>query len=449
MESFDEGQARQKLADVLAYAKRLGAEAADALYVEGKSIGVSWRGGKLEGLNHSEGGDLGLRVLFGKKQASAATSEHSPKSLKEIAERVVAMAKLAPEDPFCGLADPDQIITDFPVIELADTYEPDVDVFIARARESEEAALAVEGVAQCESSYAGGGETFVALAATNGFAGSYSRTGYHISTSVLVGQDTDMEHDYEYDSVVFQSDLKGAAEIGRSAAQRALKNLGARKMPSCQVPVVFDPRESNGLLGAFLGAISGSSVARGTSFLKEHMGKQVFSDAITIVDDPFRNRGHRSKMFDGEGIKPQRRNFIEKGILQTWMLDLRSSRQLGLTSTGHASRGTTGIPHPSPTNSYIEPGSLSPEELIKDIQSGFYVTQLMGSGVNGVTGDLSQAARGFWIENGQITHPVYEMTIAANLKEMFLNMTAANDLCFRYGVDAPTLRVEGMTVAGV
>lgn len=449
MELFDQGQAQQKLADVITYAKRLGAEAADALYVEGKSVDVSWRGGKLEGLNHSEGGDIGLRVLFGKKQASAATSDHSPKSLQEIAERVVAMAKLAPEDPYCGLADPDQIITDVPNIELADHYVSDVETFIERAREAEAAALAVEGVVQCDSTHAGGGETLVALAATNGFSGSYRRTGYHISTSVLVGHDTDMEHDYDYDSVVFQSDLKSAAEIGRSAAQKALRNMGARKMPSCQVPVVFDPRESNSLLGAFLGAISGSSIARGTSFLKEFMGKQVFSESVTIIDDPFRNRGQRSKLFDGEGIKPRCRHLVEKGVLQTWLLDLRSSRQLGLKSTGHASRGTTGIPHPSPTNAHIEAGKLTPEELIKDIQSGFYVTELMGSGINGVTGDLSQAARGFWIENGQITHPVYEMTIAANLKDMFLNMTAADDLRFRYGVDAPTLRVEGMTVAGV
>lgn len=445
----DAGQAQQKLADVISYAKRLGAEAADALYVEGNALGVSWRDGKLEGLDQSEGGDLGLRVLFGKRQASAATSEHSPKSLQELAERVVAMAKLAPEDPYCGLADPGQIATDFPVMEMADPYEPDVDVFIARAREAEESALAVEGVAQCDSSYAGGGETFVALAATNGFSGSYRRTGYHISTSVLVGRDTEMEHDYDYDSVVFQSDLRRADDVGRTAATKALRNLGARKMPSCQVPVVFDPRVSNSVLGAFLGAITGSSIARGTSFLKAFMGQQVFAKDVSIIDDPFRSRGQRSKMFDGEGLRPEKRALVEDGVLQTWLLDLRSARQLGLQSTGHASRGTTGIPHPSPTNAYIEAGSLTPEELIKDIQSGFYVTQLMGQGVNDVTGDLSQAARGFWIENGQMTFPVFEMTIAANLKDMFMNMVVANDLKFRYGIDAPTIRVEGMTVAGL
>lgn len=449
MRDFDDAQARQKLADVLAHATRLGAQAADAVYVEGKSIDVTWRGGKLEGLDHSEGGDLGLRVLFGKKQASAATSDHSPKALQELAERVVAMAKMATEDPYCGLAEPDQIATSFPEVEMADDYQPDVDVFVARAREVEEAALAVPGVAQCDSSHAGGGSTLVALAASNGFSGSYRRTGYHISTSVLVGQGTEMEHDYDYDAVVFQSDLKKASDIGRSAAQKALRNLGARKVASCQVPVVFDPRESNGLLGVFLGAISGSSVARGTSFLKDYMGKQVFSKGITVIDDPFRNRGSRTKLFDGEGLLPARRNLVEDGILQTWLLDLRSARQLGLTSTGHASRGTTSVPHPSPTNAYFEKGALTKDELIKDIKSGFYVTELMGHGVNGVTGDLSQAARGFWIENGVISYPVYEMTIAGNLKDMFLNMTLADDLVFRYGVDAPTLRVEGMTVAGV
>ncbi|MGE4350596.1 MAG: TldD/PmbA family protein [Bdellovibrionales bacterium] len=449
MGSFDTAKAHQKLEDVIAHAKRLGAQDVDALYVEGKSIGVSWRDGKLEDMEHSEAADIGLRVFFGKHQASASTSDDSPKGLEEIAQRVVDMAKVAPEDPFCGLASPNQIARTFPEIELADDYDVDVNQYIERAKQAEQAALSVEGVTQCEGASASGGETFIALRATNGFSGSYRRTGYGTSVSVLAGQGTEMESDYDYDSVVFQSDLRSAQDIGLTAAHRALKNLGARKVPSCQVPVVFDPRESNGLLAAFLGSISGSAVARGTSFLKDHMDKQVFAETITVTDDPFRQRGSRSKMFDGEGIQPQRRALVQNGVLQTWLMDLRSARQLGLQSTGHGSRGTSGVPHPSPTNAYIEAGTLSPTDLMRDIKSGFYITELMGDGINGVTGDLSQAARGFWIENGEITYPVFEMTIAGNLKDMFLHMTAADDLTFRYGIDAPTLRIEGMTVAGI
>jgi len=440
---------QQKLEDTIKKALKAGATAADALYVEGNSIGVSWRGGKIETLEHSEGGDFGLRVMIGKKQAVVATTDHSEERLAEMTERAVSMARYAPEDPFCGLADPEQITHTFPSVELADTYEPDIDIFIARAREAEDSALAVEGVAQCESSHAGGGYTQVALAASNGFAGCYSRTNYWISTSVLVGHDTEMEHDHDYDSVVFQSDLASPAGIGRRAAERALRNLGSRKMPSCQVPVVFDPREARGILGSFVGAINGSRIARGTSFLKDGMGQPIFPAGITVVDDPHRARGLRSKLFDAEGLATRSMNLIENGVLTTWLLDLRSARQLGLQSTGHASRGVSSNPSPSVTNVYIKAGALTQAELIKDIKSGFYVTEMMGHGVNAVTGDFSQAAKGFWIEDGQICFPVSEMTIAGNLKDMFKTVTVANDLAFRYGIDSPTMRVEGMTVAGV
>ena len=440
---------QQKLQDTIGKALRAGADAADALYVEGKSMGVSWRAGKLETLEHSEGGDFGLRVLIGKKQAVVSTTDHSEKMLDEMVARAVAMARLAPEDPFCGIADPDDIVRDLPKLELADDYTPDIDVFIARAREAEEAALSVKGVAQCESTDAGGGLTQVALAASNGFAGNYSRTNYWISASVLVGSDTEMERDHDYDSVAFQSDLGSPAQIGLNAAQKALRNLGPRKVPSCQVPVVFDPREARDILGSFIGAINGSRIARGTSFLKDAMGKQIFPDDITIIDDPHRNRGLRSKLFDAEGLATMPLKLIEKGALTTWLLDLHSARQLGLKSTGRASRGVSGVPSPSCTNAYIAAGKVTQAELIKDIKSGFYVTEMMGHGVNGVTGDFSQAAKGFWIEDGQIAYPVSELTIAGNLKDMFRTVSVANDLTFKYGVDSPSMRVEGMTVAGV
>ena len=288
-----------------------------------------------------------------------------------------------------------------------------------------------------------------AMAASNGFAGHYHRTSYGISASVLAGEGTNMETDYDYAAAAFQSDLPSAASIGQRAGERTVKSLGARKMLTCQVPVILDPRVANGLLQHLAGAISGSSIARGTSFLKDHMGERVFSDAITIIDDPFRERGLRSRAFDGEGLLPSRRNIIDKGVLTTWLLDLRSARQLGLKSTGHASRGAGSLPSPSPSNLYLEPGPLSPAELMRNIKEGLYVTGLMGMGVNNVTGDYSRAAKGFWIENGTLTFPVSELTIASNLKDMFRNVTAANDLEFLHGIDSPTLRLENMTVAGL
>jgi PmbA protein len=304
-------------------------------------------------------------------------------------------------------------------------------------------------VTQCESADIGAGQAMITLVMSNGFAGQYRCTSHSLGASVLGGDGLGMERDYDFANTVFASDLPSPSVIGRKAAERTVRNLGARKMPTCQVPVVFDPREANSLLGHLSSIISGSSVARGTSFLKDFLGKKVFADSITIIDDPFRIRGLRSHAFDAEGLMPAMRKIIDQGLLTTWFLDLRSARQLNMKSTAHASRGPGGIPSPSPSNLYIEPGQPSPAELMRDIKQGFYVTELMGSGVNGVTGDYSRAARGFWIENGAIGYPVHEMTIAGNLKDMFLHMTPANDLEFKHGVDSPTLLVEGMTVAGI
>jgi len=449
MTLFDLDQAQQRLADVINKAIKAGAQAADAVLVDGSSVSVSWRGGKLESLEQAEGGDLGLRVLIGKKQASVSTTDQSERAVGEAIERVIAMAKAAPEDPYCGLADPSEIAKDFPEAEMADAFEIGAKRLTELAREAEEAALSVKGVEQCEGAEAGASQTHIVLAASNGFSGAYRRTHYGVGASALAGTGTAMEQDGDHFSSVFLSDLPSAASVGRTAGERAVSHLGARKMPSCAAPVVFDPRESGDLLSEFAGAILGSGIARGTSFLKEYLGKQVFPENITIIDDPFRPRGKRSKLFDGEGLRPERRKIIENGVLTTWLMDLRSARQLGLKSTGHASRGTTGVPSPSPTNFYMEAGQLTPEELLRDIKQGFYVTETMGMGVNGVTGDYSLAARGFWIENGCKSFAVNEMTIAGNLKDMFRNLTAANDLSFRYGLDAPTIRIENMTIAGV
>jgi PmbA protein len=437
------------LTDLLARAKRAGAESADAVAFRATSLSVAWRLGKLEKLDRSEGRDLGLRVFVGKRQAIVSSTDHAPEALDELVARAVAMARIAPEDPNCGIADPSEIATTIPDLDICDPAEPAAERLIAVVREAEDAARAVPGVTNSEGAEAGWSGSVIALAATNGFARSYASSSHSLSVSALAGSGTAMERDYDFSSAVHGADLRAPGDIGRSAGERAVKRLGARKMKTQQVPVVFDPRVSRGLLGHLAGAVNGTAIARGTSFLKDHMGQQVFAAGITIIDDPHRRRGLRSKPFDGEGLPNRRRALIDKGTLTTWLLDLASARKLGLQSTGHAARGTGGPPSPSATNLYLEPGSATPKELMADIRSGLYVTELIGMGVNNVTGDYSRGASGFWIENGELAFPVSELTIAGNLKPMFLNLVPANDLEFRYGVDAPTLRIDGMTVAGL
>jgi PmbA protein len=436
------------LESLLAKAKTAGAEAADAVVVEGTSLSVAFRLGQPEKVERSEGGDIGLRVFIGKRQAIVSSADRSEAALAELAERAVAMAREVPEDPYCGLADPDQIARDLPKLDSCDPEEPTAPTLVDWARRAEDAARAVQGVTNSEGAEAAWGKSRVAMAASTGFANSYEVSSSTISASVLAGGSDGMERDYDYSSAVYAADLRSPEDIGRSAGERTVRRLGARKMPTGKLPVVFDPRVSGGLLGHLAGAINGGSIARGTSFLKDKMGQQILPKGFTVIDDPHRQRGLRSKPCDGEGLANRRRAFIEDGVLTSWVLDLRSARQLGLESTGHAARGTGGPPSPSITNFYLEPGKLSPAELIADIKEGFYVVELIGMGVNGVTGDYSRGAAGYWIENGQITFPVNEMTVASNLKDMFLNLTAADDLVFRTGVDAPTLRVEGMTLAG-
>jgi PmbA protein len=402
----------------------------------------------VEKLERSESQDLGLRVLVGKRQAIVSSSDRSAKMLAELVERTVAMAKAVPEDPFCGLADPAEITREWPSLDMLDPEEPSAETLIERARAAEDAAMAVEGVTNSEGAEAGWGRSRIALAATNGFAGAYAGSSHGVSASVIGGSGTQMERDYDFASAVYAADLRDPAEIGKSAGERAVKRLGARKMPTGRSSVVFDPRVARGFISHLLGAISGPSIARGTSFLKDKLGQRIFPEAITITEDPHRQRGHRSKPFDAEGLANQRRALVDRGVLTTWLLDLRSARQLGLQSTGHASRGTASPPGPSATNIWIEPGTMSPSELMADIKSGFYVTEMMGMGVNGLTGDYSRGAAGFWIENGQVAFPVSEMTVAGNLNDMFARLIVASDLEFRTGADSPTLRIDDLTVAG-
>jgi PmbA protein len=436
------------LKDLIDAAKKAGADAADGLFVEGVSANVTYRLGKLEEIERAEAADLGLRVFVGQRVAFISSTDFSREGLEALPARVVAMARLAPEDKFAGLAPRDLLATQFPGLDIEDPSEPSADILIERARGAEEAALAVTGVTNSE----GGGASFsrsaVSLATSEGFYGRYAFTNHSIGVAVLAGDGVNMQMDHDSTSARHASDLDSPQTIGKRAGERAVARLNPQKIKSQSLPVVFDPRVSSGLVGHLASAISGASVARGVSFLKDSMNGQIFGSGVNIIDDPHRPRGLRSKPFDGEGVANKRRALVKDGVLETWLLDCASARQLSLVSTGHAARGTGGPPSPAPTNLYMEAGTATPQTLMADIKSGFYVTELMGMGVNGVTGDYSRGASGFWIENGVIAYPVAEVTIASNLKDMFLNLTPANDLEFRYSTNAPTVRIEGMTIAG-
>lgn len=436
------------LSDLISDARRAGADEADAIVADGTSVSITYRLGKLEQLERSEGGDVGLRVLVGKRQAIVSSADRSKEALKELVERAVAMAKTVPEDEFCGLASPDQLAKSLPKLDICDPTEVSADTLIERARACEEAARAVAGVTNSDGASASWGQSSVAIVASNGFQRSYSSSGSSLSVSVLAGTDQGMETDYDYSSAVYFSDLRKPEDIGQTAGARVVKKLGARKVPSQKVPIVFDPRVARGLVGSFLSAINGASVARGTTFLKNAMNTEIFAPHVTIVEDPHRDRGLRSKPCDAEGLPNSRRNLIDRGVLTSWILDLRSARQLKLAPTGHAARGPGGPPSPSSTNVYLVAGASAPSGLMSDIKQGFYVTDLVGQGVNMVTGDYSRGAVGFWIENGQLAYPVSEVTVAGNMKEMFKQLTPASDLELRFGIDAPTVRIDGMTVAG-
>lgn len=441
--------AEELLQSLIKKARAAGADAADALLVDQASLSVAWRLGKPEKVERSESGDVGLRVFIGKRQAMVSSSDRGAEALEALVERAVAMARIVPEDPFCGLAEPGQLARDMPALDVFDAAEPTPEVLVDWASRAEDSARAVAGVTNSEGAEAGWSSSRVVLAASNGFTHSYRMSRSQISVSVLAGDAAQgMERDYDYAQAVYFSDLRQPEDVGHSAGHRTVRRLGARKARTARVPVVLDPRVSAGLIGHLAGAINGASIARGTSFLKDRLGQQVLPRGLSVIDDPHRPRGLRSKPCDGEGVANRRRLIVEDGVLTTWILDLRSARQLSLQTTGHASRGTGAPPSPSATNLWLEPGLVTVAEMISDIPQGFYVTELFGMGVNGVTGDYSRGAAGFWIDGGEIAYPVNEVTVAGNLKDMLLNLTPANDLVFRYGVDAPTLRIDGMTIAG-
>jgi PmbA protein len=438
-----------KVAALVEAARSAGADAADAVYFRNMSTQVSVRLGKLEDVERSDGEEIGLRVFAGRRSASVSSSDLSGDALAALVERAVAMAREAPEDAYAGLAPAERLLTgEVGDLEADDGGDPAPAELRARALTAEEAARATAGVTNSEGAGASAGRTTMALATSTGFARATVSTGYGCSASVIAGEGSAMQRDYAYHSARHLADLEEAEAIGARAGERAVKRLNPGKLASGAMPVVLDPRVGTSLLGHLAGAITGAAVARRTSFLLDRLGDQVFARGITIRDDPHRVRGLRSRAFDGEGLPTAAANLVEDGVLTTWLLDSAAARQLGLEPTGHATRGGSGAPGAGTSNLYLEAGALTPEALIGDVKLGVYVTELIGQGVNAVTGDYSRGASGFAIRDGQLAEPVAEITIAGNLKDMFLHLTPANDLAFRRAMDVPTLRIEGMTVAG-
>src|SRR5215471_7548973 len=431
MSSFLDQSALSALAERLVdAARRAGADAADAMAARSISLSVEVRDGTVEESERAEGDSMGLRVLVGRRQAVVSTNDIAGESAS-------------------ALADPALRAKSFPELDLLDPELPSVPDLERMAKAAEAAGVAVKGVSKSGGASAGAGIGGVVLVTGHGSTGAYLGSHHSMSMMAIAGEGTAMERDYDFSSALHASDLEAPEQIGLRAGERAAKRLNPRKVPSGRVPIVFEPRVAGSIVGHLASGINGASIARKASFLQDKLGEQLFADGITIIDDPLRKRGLRSHPFDAEGIAPQRRALVDNGVVKTWLLDCATARELELTTTGHASRGVSSTPSPSPTNLHLEPGKQTPAQLIADIDSGFYVTDLIGMGVNMVTGDYSRGASGFWIERGEIVYPVSEVTIAGHLLDVFKGLTPANDLAFRYGTNAPTVRMEGLTVAGL
>ncbi len=437
------------LTDLMARARRAGADTADAVYRGSASRSVSVRLGAVEEVGSAEGGEAGLRIFVGRRSATASTSDFAGASLDALVERTVAMARAAPEDAFAGLADEARLArAPFATFDSDDGGDESADALRDRALAAEAAALAVDGVTNSQGGGASVSRSIYALATSTGFTAASVGSTHGVSASVLAGADADMQRDYAYHSVRHLSDLDDAAKVGREAGRRAVGRLNPVRLKSGPMPVLFDPRVGPSLLSAFVGAISGSAIARKTSFLLDALDSQVFDAGVTIVDDPWLPRGFRSRAFDGEGLPTAPKLLIDKGLLTGWIADSASARQIGIAPTGHAARGVSGAPGTSASNLRIEAGRESPAALMADIADGLYVTELIGMGVNGLTGDYSRGASGFRIVGGELAGAVAEVTIAGNLKDMFRAIVPASDLVLRYATNTPTLRIDAMTVAG-
>lgn len=432
-------------------ARKAGADAADAIAVDGRSISIDVRGAGLEQAERAEGAEIGLRVLIGRRQAVVSASDTSARTIGEMAERAVAMAREAPEDATLGLASPEMLATawDLAALELADpAQEPGAADLEDDARRAEAAALAVEGVSQVQSASASYSRRSIHLAATNGFAGGYTRTSRAISAVAISGDGLKMERDWAAESRTWQHDLPSAEEIGSLAGRRAVERAGARKPRTGACPVVFDERVAGGLIGHLLAAINGASVVRGSSWLRDAMGEQVLPRGLSIFENPHRPRISGSRPFDAEGLATVPRDIVRDGILMGWTLDLGTARKLGLQSTASATRGPSSAPAPSVSNIALTQGDRSRDQLLEEMGTGLLVTSMIGASINPTTGDYSRGASGFWVENGQITHPVNECTLAGNLRDMLMRIIPANDARGHVSHVVPSLLVEGLTLAG-
>ncbi len=436
---------------LLRTAREAGADAADAVAVSGSALSVDVRGGKLEQAERSEGIEIGLRVLLGQRQACVSASDISGRTIGEMAERAVAMAREAPEDPTIGLADPQELITVWNPAEydLNDPApEPEAAALEDDARRAENAALAVKGVAQCQAASASYSRRMIHMAASNGFSGGYIRTARATSVVAVAGEAAGMERDWAAESRVYQSDLPGAENIGTLAGERAAERLGARKPRTGAYPVLFDERVASGLIGHLLAAVNGAAVARGASWLRDRLGAQVLPSGLSITEDPRRPRISGSRPFDAEGLPTSARNIVEDGILTGWTLDLGTARKLGMKSTASAARGTSAPPSPAHSNIALTQGVLTRQDLICQMGTGLLVTSMIGASINPTTGDYSRGASGFWVEKGEIAYPINECTVAGNLRDMLMRITPANDARPYLSHVVPSLLVEGLTIAG-
>ena len=427
-------------------ARAAGADQADAVVVRSRSRSVSVRLGKVEGTESSESDDFALRVFVGGRVASVSANPGF--DMKVLAERAVAMARVSPEDPYACLAEEKDLARNYPDLQLFDPTEVPTEHLREAALEAEQVALDVPGVSNSAGAGASAGMGGLVLVTSHGFSGSYMASRFGRSVSVIAGEGTKMERDYDFDSRLYFADLDDAGTIGRRAGERAVKRLNPRQVETgSNLTVVFDPRIARGFVGHIAGAINGAAVARKTSFLRDRMGQQVLKSGLNITDDPLVVRGSSSRPFDGEGVSGERLVMIEDGVLKHWFLSTSTGRELGLPTNGRGVRGGNSVT-PASTNLALEPGDIAPEDLIRGIGNGFYVTELIGQGVNMITGEYSRGASGFWIENGELAYPVSEVTIASNLKDMFMRLTPASDIDRKFGVASPTIAIEGMTLAG-
>jgi len=438
-------------ATLLDAAKAAGADAADAIAVDGTSVSIDVLNGALEHAERSEGTDIGLRVLIGQRQACVSASDTSGETITTMAERAVAMAQVAPEDDSIGLASPDQLAQDWDAAAL-DMFdpaaEPDPATLQDFAQRAEATAIAVEGISQVESASAGYGQRQMHLATSNGFSGGYKRSSIHTSCVAITGTGADMERDYYGDGRIYASDLESPEHIGAMAAKRTLGRAGSRQPPSGAFPVLYDERVASSLMTHLLAAINGTAIVRGSSWLRDAMGEQILPATLSLIEDPHRRRTGSSRPFDGEGLPTARRAIIDNGTLTGWTLDLATARKLGLQSTANASRGTSAPPSPSTGNITLTQGDKSRDDLIRDMGTGLLVTSMIGSTINPTTGDYSRGAAGFWVEGGEIRYPVNECTIAGNLRDMLLTLTPANDARTHLSRVVPSLLVEGLIIAG-